>query len=915
MAFPQDPLDVRTELQIGGTWTTLSQSVYTRAPIAIECGRSEEASHTNPGKLAMELDNRTGAFSSRNPRSPYYGLLGRNTPVRVSVPGTESYLELDGSVTGYATTPDHASLDITGDLDVRAEVAVAWHNTLENQALIGKWGAPGNRSWVLRIYNRTLGLLWTTDGAVTGQVSALLQMPAMPRRAAVRATLDVNNGAGGWTAQFYWAPTLAGPWTQMGQITGTGTTSLFNSTAALTIAPEAPETGPPRKPFVGNGYRFEVRNGIGGSLVAAPDFRALAVGTTAFSDSAGRPWTLTGSARVDNRVYRFHGEAASWAPRWDVSGKDVWVPVEAAGTLRRLGQGRKALDSALRRRLPSFNPLAYWPCEDSQGASQAYSPLTGGSPLAVTGFDFAQDDTLGGSSPLPVIAPGGTMRGRVPAPTSPSTVWALCMPYRVDGAAPVAEQEMLSWTTSGTIRRWRITMGATGTHILGYDATGTLLLDSAILTDATYLSGWWRLQFKAEQVGGNIAYEIRWTKVNGITIPVSGSVAGTLGTVTQVDTSIGPGLPDLRVGHITVWAADAANSAYDSADHGFFGETASNRVSRLAAEESRTVQLAVVDGDPTAPSEALGAQRPAELLTLLQDAADADGGILYESRADSSLVYRDRTSLYNQTPRLTLDYTIDGEIGPPLEPVEDDQRTRNDITVTREGGSSARVTLDTGPMSTQAPPDGVGVYDDSLTLNLASDSQPQQIAGWRLHLGTQDEARYPTVRLMLHAAPHLIPDALRLEIGDLIRITNPPDWLPPGPIDLIVQGWSEQLDLYTWDMVLNCTPASAWTVGVLDDPARGRPDTDGTTLGASVSTTATALSFVSSPGPNWLTTATHPSEFPVDVLVGGEQIRVTGITGTGLTQAATVVRSINGISKSHTAGAPVRLAQPLTLAL
>ncbi|MFC8156307.1 hypothetical protein ACFUO0_20030 [Streptomyces cinereoruber] len=915
MAFPTTPLDVRTELRIGSTWTDVTSDVYTRTPITIECGRSEESGQTNPGKLGLALDNRSGAYTARNPRSPYYGLLGRNTPVRVSVPGTESYLELDGTESGVASTPHHASLGITGDLDVRIEASIAWHNTMLNQALIGKWGAPGQRSWCLRVYNRRLGLLWTENGTAVG--FAEVRLPPMPYRAAVRATLDADNGAGGCTFTFYWARSLAGPWTQIDDpITfGGGATSIFASTAPLTIAPTTAEGVPPRLPFVGNAYRAEVRNGIGGTVVAAPDFRARPVGTTAFSDSAGRPWTLSGSARIERRAYLFYGEAASWAPRWDASGKDVWTPIEAAGPLRRLGQGRKPLASALRRRLPSYTPLAYWPCEDSQGSSSAFTPVAGVSPLAVTGWSFAQDSSLGGSSPLPVITPGGTMRGRVPAPASPATVWALCMPYRVEGTAPTAEQEMLSWTTTGTIRRWRITMGTSGTHILGYDADGTLVLNSNIVAISGAFDGWWRLEFLAQQSGGNIAYELRWTKVNGGWTNVSGSVAGTLGTVSQIDTSFGPGLPDIRIGHLGVFAADTVTAAYSSADHGYNRESANSRLSRLAAEESRSVQLAVVTGDPTVSSELLGPQKPAELLALFQEAVDADGGILYESRTDASLVYRDRTSLYNQAPKLVLDYTVDGEIAPPMEPVEDDQRTRNDITVTREGGTSARVSLDTGPMSTQAPPDGVGLYDDSVTLNLAEDGQAQQIAAWRLHLGTRDESRYPTVRLMLHAAPHLIPAVLNLEPGDLIRIINPPQWLPPGPIDLIVQGWSDQPDLYTWDRVLNCTPAGAWTVGVLDDPVLGRLGTDGTTLGAAVNSSATSLLLASSPGPAWITTASHPGEFPFDVQIGGEVVRVTAITGTGLTQTATVVRSTNGISKAHAAGTPVQLARPLTLAL
>ncbi len=72
--------------------------------------------------------------------------------------------------------------------------------------------------------------------------------------------------------------------------------------------------------------------------------------------------------------------------------------------------------------------------------------------------------------------------------------------------------------------------------------------------------------------------------------------------------------------------------------------------------------------------------------------------------------------------------------------------------MTRSGGSSGRAVAETGPLSVLPPPDGVGIYDESVTLSLATDDQPERIAQWRVHLGTWDEARYPTITVWLHAA-------------------------------------------------------------------------------------------------------------------------------------------------------------------
>ncbi|MHA4776078.1 hypothetical protein L1085_016400 [Streptomyces sp. MSC1_001] len=909
MAFPDTPLGAQVELQAGGVWTDVTADAYTRDPITITRGQPDGAWIADPSRCTVTLNNKDGKYSPRNPMSPYYGQIGRNTPLRVSVTGATPGLYVPEGSSGRATTPDHASLDITGDIDIRVDVAPhLWSGAGNGYELIGKYNNTGDqRSWRFIVTGEgELMLTWSPTGTSTVLEHRSQLINASRQRQTVRATLDVNNGAGGYTLTYYIGPSLAGPWTQIGQtVTSSGTTSIFSSTALLEVGDIASMAYTNHARRI---YAIEVRSGIDGPIVAAPSFTTQPLGTTSFADSTGKTWTVTAGASITDRDFRFVGEASSWPPRWAPSGEDVWTSIEGAGVLRRLNQGTKALESTLRRRLPSRSPLAYWPCEEPQGATQAYSPLPGVGTLAVSRWDFGQDDTLGGSSALPAIEPGGTMRGRVPS--SASGVWEICMPYRVDGTPPAAEQEMLSWTTTGTIRRWRITMGTSGTHILGYDATGALTLDSAIGAISGFFDGWWRLEFKAEQSGGSIAYRLRWTKVGGDVFSVSGTIAGTVGAVSQIDTAFGVGLPDIRVGHIAVFSAESVGPAYADADRGFIGETAAARLRRLATEESGTVDVHFPTGYPSGTTP-MGTQRPQELLTLLHECAASDLGILAEDRQSSALVYRARRTRYNQTPAMVLDYAA-GDLAPPLEPVDDDADARNDRTVNRIGGSSGRAVLESGPMSVQAPPLGIGLYDDSTDLSLATDDQTQPIAEWLLHLGTWDESRVPTVQLALHKRPELIPAYLALELGDRIQIINTPSWLPPGPIDLIVQGSTETLGIRTWNVTLTCVPAGPWTVGVVDDVVLGRADTDGSQLAAGVSASATSLSVSVTAGPLWTTVG---AEFPFDIVIGGEEITVTGITGASSPQSFTVTRATNGISKGHSAGADVRLAHPAIAAL
>ena len=59
--------------------------------------------------------------------------------------------------------------------------------------------------------------------------------------------------------------------------------------------------------------------------------------------------------------------------------------------------------------------------------------------------------------------------------------------------------------------------------------------------------------------------------------------------------------------------------------------------------------------------------------------------------------------------------------------------------------------------------------------------------------------------------------------------------------------------------------------------------------------------------PLWTTTA---GDFPLDIAVDGERITVTNITGSSSPQTFTVTRSVNGVVKSHSSGADVRLWTP-----
>jgi hypothetical protein len=294
-------------------------------------------------------------------------------------------------------------------------------------------------------------------------------------------------------------------------------------------------------------------------------------------------------------------------------------------------------------------------------------------------------------------------------------------------------------------------------------------------------------------------------------------------------------------------------------------------MARLAEEEG----LSVTRTAGRLPVEYVGYQRREQLVSLFESAASADGGLLTEDMRRIGLHYRDRSSLYTQDPVITLSYTAAG-LGPDIEPVDDDTSTVNDVTVVRDGGSSARAVQTDGPLSV----DRIGKYDTSIPLSLAHDEQTDPHAYWRLHLGTFDGARYPSVSLILHkpGAQWLIPLVRQLREGDRIRITDLPEWVSHDDVDLIVLGWTEDLDVYRWEITFNCAPAGPYDTAITDHAKFGKADTDGSVLELPATATDTSILVRTLAGPTW---AEAPEYLPYDVRVSGEVMTVTAVGPSG----------------------------------
>jgi hypothetical protein len=213
-------------------------------------------------------------------------------------------------------TPDHPSLDITGDFSATFDISpVDWTPVL-HMSVWSKYTTTGNqRSYRWRLTNlgeievnvSTDGLsgasvkVFKTDAAGTAVLSAL--------GGSVRKTIvidyDADNGAGGTSCTFYVADAWNGPFTQLGAtITVAGTTAAFVGTAIGEIGSVALGT---TDRFWGRIHQLEIRPSRwdpDGNNATAPvvDVRPFLEdnAVTSFVANDGKTYTATGTSTLEN---------------------------------------------------------------------------------------------------------------------------------------------------------------------------------------------------------------------------------------------------------------------------------------------------------------------------------------------------------------------------------------------------------------------------------------------------------------------------------------------------------------------------------------------------------------------------------------------------------------------------------------
>jgi hypothetical protein len=596
---------------------------------------------------------------------------------------------------------------------------------------------------------------------------------------------------------------------------------------------------------------------------------------------------------------RFVGYAVGFKPTWDVTGKFAVASVTAAGSLRRLAQGTDPLFSPMRRFVlaqPSL--LAYWPCEDGSQATSFASAITGQPAMTTTSLTPSPAAFSGflASAPIPALT-NEIWTAAVNAPAFPGQVNFF---IHVPGGTIANGSRVMSVNLSGTLTRIDVVYGtAFGGSFTLYAYSGPTAVANTAGTPLTgnpnIDNGLLLLSVEWYTSGGNLTVGLAGVDcASGLLLGVSPAFATGYTVVGVSSVVVDPDLaiPGVAVGQLYVQSvASGANLMPGSAANAFtafvgpFPEPATDRLTRMCAEQGESISIV---GSAVADASTMGPQPIDAFMNILRECETRDLGVLYDG-FDVGLSYLWREGRENQPVSLVLDAS-NGDVAPPVEPYDDDQRTLNEFAASRTNGGTATYEDTTSTLDVPA----IGSYSSSATINSRDDTSLMDYAGWQVHLGTVDDYRYPTVNFRFEEASNVLAGWLACAIGarmDLVNLSDVRVQQDPKNISLLLEGWSETINKFSWTATANCSPCDVWRVGVLakDTGDAGEflmhLESDGSTVVGYTAAGEASLTVATPSGPLWTTAS---DDFPFDLNVADVHVTVTAISGGSSPQTFTV---------------------------
>lgn len=866
------------------TWDWTSEDVRWRikAGISITSGRDDEDDETKPGSAEATFDNRHGHLSPRNVLGKWFGELRRNTPLRFTLDSVnDDFSRVTAS--GWGTEPQSG-------LTWLHSIAANWSTNGSS----GQYSTTTPNSVQLGVLNGSVG--YDVDVYNTAAISAVPTGGAWVHATVLRRVDNLNN---------YRLYTEFGTdnkiYVKVIRQTGSGTTTELVGSTDSGVTYVVGDEIHTHAQAIGRTLQIRVwKNNDPEPTVwhaSADDSRVR--GTTV-GVYEWRIATNVGSLgiTVDNfRVVTslFTGQIPELPVRWpEKSGTDCTVPVAASGILRWLEQTDPPLTDPISQQLSAQNPQGYWTLQDGSDAKAGGSTLPRPRGVPASGVDvtFGNDDAPPGATSSASLNTLGTsaITGNVPSWTSGSNGFAAMAFVRFPALPGGTAVTLLSVRAVGRITRWIVQVDTSTFNVRGFDEDGTELVTSGGSVYAIDPTKWFALQLETVEVGANTEWDLIWHQVGSTTFYVtSGTVAGACDRVTQV--KLLPGVDGTLVSHLWVGpnTLPFVDNDFMQVSNGYAGETDTDRIARIFDQAGIEVAVGTGTGIQLGPQP-----RNATVLQAARDAEKAGWGVLYERGA--ILAYLPYSERINVPVAMELDWA-QGHLDEAPEPADDDLELVNRWTSRRPNGSE-RTAEDADSIAAER------LYADGDEVNVWTDEQLNDDAGWHVAVGARDVLRWPRIKINLAKNPDLIPAWLGLTQGSRVTIANLPGQVAGEVADLFVIGDQQDPSKYEWTAEISTAPAYPWTnVGVWGT-ARG--DSTSTTLAEDLDATETGVNITSV-----YLEDTWASAGGYIWNINGEPMSVTSVTSPAgsagaYTQTATVVRSTT-LAKAHPSGKPVHL--------
>jgi hypothetical protein len=923
ITFPRRPY---AELYLGGEFRNVATDIRQGTPITINQGRKDEGSKSSPAKCSFTLDDGPehgdGDYNPNNAMGQWYGKLARNTPVRVGLErGEDLFTRANGA--GWGVGP-----------------LGTWSNATADNSIVGNRGRHSINGTATYRYNNILPADLRMKN-VDLRVDVAMNINTVHGQPVEPAGLMARGLSG---TQYYAARVSIAPSTNLVNVSvhmhNDQLSSAVNTVPGLVFSGQTL-----RIRFQADDNTFRVK--VWSATAAEPLNWHIEY---SHGDTWGAGWIGIRSgvaggninvkpitfdySNLQVRIPRFAGEVSKMVPLSEKDHSNQRTTVEANGIMRRLGQGKRVLDTAFQRYLTGptpFTTYAYWAMDGDQDSNAPGAAIVGGgnpaefSRGATGAVKWGEDAKRLSVDQAVRLTQGGT----VAVTTNPllyGTSWSVTWTHQLPTDSKAAAYIFLS---DGAF--FMITLDVGGRVIVDYYPAGGGPTALYNLVPTTYVGDdnqWNNMGFSVNNTGAVTDFLLSFEGTEGTTYAVGIGLA-VIGKPVKVaftafDTSSSY---SVMVGQVALYpgtlftGAPVLISLVQTALNGYRGEAAGTRFARLLTEEG--VPYALV-GYPTI-TQVMGSQSRRTLLELIEECVACDLALLYEPRGSTGLAMRSNRSMVAKAPVLTLDYSA-GHVSDPFRPTDDDQGVVNDVTAKRPLGGEIRAVQTTGPMNVNDPgtdDNAIGVYDTTVTINSKADGDLIDVAGWRKHVGTTEDSRFPTLTVNL-AAPDIIADGLTQDVldvgmGDGIDVTNLQAARIYDAVRLKVQGYTEIIDTaFRHTITFNTTPASPYDGATLDSAAF-RLASDTTILNAQfVAGTDNTMSVVTTGGTRWITNAEEPGAFPMNIRVSGSVLQVNSITGTGtgaviVQTFAVTVAPVNGVTKTIPVGTPVNIDRPIYL--